>query len=241
MRKILVGLVALAFIVGAYVMYSRSSKTPTIKIGGGADVNDINVPTFDGQGGRIGPATVDVLRGTTYIHRDAKTKRIDREFGFAELVRTIGETWEVDKPWMKVYQQDFQLDITADRGITEIQTVVGSSTPKDAIFQGNVTIRILPLEQKKYRETTIHLDNLIFLSDKSQFSTAGPVKLVSEDMNMDGKGLEFVYNDQTEQLDYLRLQRLDSMRIRSSAAAAVSRLDSKPSEQSPQKAPQADS
>src|SRR3990172_10573084 len=175
-RKILVGLVALAFIVGAYVMYSRSSKTPTIKIGGGADVNDINVPTFDGQGGRIGPATVDVLRGTTYIHRDAKTKRIDREFGFAELVRTIGETWEVDKPWMKVYQQDFQLDITADRGITEIQTVVGSSTPKDAIFQGNVTIRILPLEQKKYRETTIHLDNLIFLSDKSQFSTAGPVK-----------------------------------------------------------------
>jgi len=238
-RKILIGLVALTLIVGAYVMYSRSSKTPTIKIGGGADVNDINVPTFDGRGGRIGPATVDVLRGTTYIHRDAKTKQIDREFGFAELVRTFGDTWEVDKPWMKVYQKDFQLDITADLGTTEIETVVGSSTPKDAIFQGNVTIRILPLEQTKYRETTILLDNLIFLSDKSQFSTPGPVKLVSEDMNMDGRGLEFVYNDQTEQLDYLRLQRLDSMRIRSSAAAAVSKLDSKPSEQGP--APQADS
>ena len=214
-------------------MYSRSGKTPSIKIGG-ADVNAINVPASDGRGGRIGPATVDVLRGTTYIHRDAKTKQIDREFGFAELVRTFGDTWEVDKPWMKVYQQDFQLDITADLGTTEIETVVGSSTPKDAIFQGNVTIRILPLEQTKYRETTILLDNLIFLSDKSQFSTPGPAKLISEDMNLDGTGLEFVYNDQTEQLDYLRLQRLDSMRIKSTAAAAVSKLDSKPSEQIPQ-------
>jgi len=175
LRKILVGLVSLMLIVGIYVMYSRSSKTPPIRIGDDADIADMNVSTFDGQGGKIGPATVDILKGTTYIHRNARTREIDREFGFAELVRTIGDVWEVDKPWMKVYQRNFEFHIRADQGTTELETVVGSSTPKDATFQGNVTIRILPLDETTHKETTIHLDNLMFLSDKSLFTTPGPV------------------------------------------------------------------
>jgi len=239
LRKILVGLVSLTMIVGIYVMYSRSSKTPPIRIGSDTDIGDSNIPTVDGQGGKIGNLEIPVLKNPVYRGRRPNGE-VEREFGFAELVRTIGDVWEVDKPWMKVYQRNFEFHIRADQGTTELQTVVGSSTPKDATFQGNVTIRILPLDETTYKKTTIHLDNLMFLSDKSLFTTPGPVKLVSEDINMDGRGLEFVYNDQTERVEYFRLQHLEALRIKGSAQAVFTNSDSQPSQQSQQSAPKPD-
>ncbi|MBL7153348.1 MAG: hypothetical protein ISS79_06500, partial [Phycisphaerae bacterium] len=232
LRKILVGVVSLTLIVAIYLIYSRFGKPPPIKIGSGVDIGDANIADFNGAGGKIGDARIARLKGPVYQHRNAE-KEIDREFGFAELLRTVGDVWEVEKPWMKVYQRRFRFDISADKGTTELETIVGSSTPKDATFEGNVTIRILPIDEAEYKETNIYLDNLVFLSDKSQFSTPGPVKLVSQDIRMDGTGLEFVYNDRTQLLDYLRLTHLEELRIKGSAQALLSKYDSEPPSQPP--------
>jgi len=230
LRKILTGIVALAVVFGVYWLYSRFTKTPPIKLPGAAGI-DANVPDFNGPGGEIIPGTsVPHLVGPTYITRDPVTKQVDREFGFKELIRTVGDVWEVEKPWMKVYQKDLECHVTADKGTTELETVVDSPTPKDATFSGNVVIRIIPTGPGAGPESTIYLDNLVFQSDKSQFSTAGPVKFVSPEAQMNGTGLLFVYNDLAGRLDYLRLTHLESLRIRTTESALRSGL-ARPGEQ----------
>jgi len=223
LRKLLVGIVSLTIVVGMYVLYSRISSIPPITIREYGDVQDTNVTTVDGQGGAVGPVKIPVAQGVVYQTR-GPDKEIDREFGFGELVRTIGDVWEVNEPWMRVYQPRFQLYIRADKGTTELETVVERPAPKDATFVGNVTIEILPAEGSEYKKNTVYLDSLIFLSDKSQFSTPGPVKLVSPDVQLDGKGLVFVYNDLTGRLEYLRLIELEALRIKTTEAGLLSQV-----------------
>ncbi|MHC4742655.1 MAG: hypothetical protein ACYS8Z_12125 [Planctomycetota bacterium] len=224
---IFVGVASLTLIVGAYMLYSRSNKTPQIKIGSGADIGDINLAGDGSVGGRIGPATINVLEGTVYSDRDANGK-IVREFGFAEIVRTIGDVWEVGRPWMTVYQREYKFDIRADQGTTELQDLHGSTMPKYATFKGNVTIRIILLDETEQVQGTVHLDSLVFQSEKSRFSTPGYIKLLSQNVDMYGKDLEFVYNERTQRLDYVRLTCLDDLQIRGTAEALFGELDSSP-------------
>ncbi|GAJ20820.1 unnamed protein product, partial [marine sediment metagenome] len=109
--------------------------------------------------------------------------------------------------------------ITADIGKIQVETAVGRSTPKDATFTGNVVVHILPEGLSNIKESRIYLDDIIFLSEKSQLSTANSVKFVSEDALMLGTGLELVYDDVLERLEYLRIIDLESWRIKSSQRA----------------------
>jgi len=220
LRKLLVGVLSLAAVVGIFILYRMGSKPPQIDVEPRVGSADSNFPGFKGTGGRIGDNTeVALLSGPTYISRDPNTKEIDREFGFADLIRAVGDVWEVDKPWMKIYRKNLEIHIRADQGTTELETVVGRSTPKDATFTGNVVIRIFPDGAAAGNESTIYLDTLMFLSDKSQFSTAGPVKFASEEANMLGRGLEFVYSESTDRLEYLRITHLESLHIKSTESA----------------------
>lgn len=222
-RKLLVGVASLAVVLGIYLLYTGLSKTPPIDIDRRQGVADSNIDGLAGKGGKIGEVGIPLLKKPVYQTRGLN-KQIEREFGFAELVRTMGDVWEVDKPWMKIYQRQLEFSIRADKGTTELETVLGRSTPKDATFEGNVVIHIVPAAASAYKESTVYLDNLIFLSDKSQFSTTGPVKVVSEDIRMDGRGVQFVYNDRTERIEYLRLTHLDSLRIKSTEEAFLSKI-----------------
>ena len=222
-RKLLVGVVSLMVVLGIYLLYTGLNKTPPIDIDRRVGVADSNIDILPGKGGKIGDAQIRVLEGPVYQTR-GPNKEIEREFGFAELVRTMGDVWEVDKPWMKIYQRQLEFSIKADKGTTELETVLGRSTPKDATFEGNVVIHIVPAAASAYKESTVYLDNLIFLSDKSQFSTPGPIEVVSEDIRMNGRGVQFVYNDRTERLEYLRLTHLDSLRIKSTEEAFLSKI-----------------
>jgi len=119
---------------------------------------------------------------------------------------------------MNIYQRNVKFYITADKGNVQVETAVGKSTPKDATFTGNVVIRILPEGSSNVKKSNIYLDDITFLSEKSQLTTAGPVKFVSEDAKMLGTGLELIYDDVLERLDYLRIIDLESLRIKSSQA-----------------------
>ncbi|MCK4294919.1 MAG: hypothetical protein KAY65_17105 [Planctomycetes bacterium] len=224
LRKLLIGVVSLAAVLGIYVLYSRTSKTPPIDVQSKIDLGDSNLAGFDGQAGKIGDIKIPVLKNPVYKHVNAN-KEIDREFGFSELIRTVGDVWEVEKPWMKIYQRRFECHIRADQGTIELETVVGDSTPKDATFSGNVVVRILAGEAGGREESVLYLDSLVFLSEKSQFSTAGPVKFVSAEAQMLGRGLEFVYNDRAERLEYLRLPHVESLHIKTSESALFSETE----------------
>jgi len=221
LRKILIGLVSLAVLVWIFVLYSRSTRRPPSEFSTAPGAVDSNFARITGQGGRIGDVQIPLLKNPVYQDRD-ENGTIIREFGFSQLVRAVGDVWEVDEPWMKVHQRKSTFEIRADTGTTELETIVGRSTPKDAMFAGNVVIKIVPKGQGPYKQTSIFLDNLIFTSDRARFSTPGPVRLVSEDVRLVGRGLEFVYNDITERLEYLRLSELQSLHITGQASLSLS-------------------
>jgi len=220
LRKLVIGFISLAVVLVIYLFYSRTSKTPPIDTDVGAGfidtVADSNVGGLDSEKvGMLGDVGVGTVRKSYYFFLN-KDQEVERELGFEELLHKVRDIWEIEKPYMNVYRRNFRCYITADKGSVQFETAVGRSTPKDATFTDNVVIHILPEGSSEIEESYIYLDDIIFQSEKSQLSTSGPVKYVSENAQMLGTGMELVYDDQLERLEYLRILDLESLRIKSS-------------------------
>jgi len=237
-RKFVVGFISLAAVLVIYVLYSRVSKTPPVDTGTGAEffdaVADSNLGGFDSKAGKLGEVGVETVQKAKYITYN-KNQEIEREWGFERLLYEVRDIWEIEKPYMNIYRRNFKCYITADSGKVQVETAVGRTTPKDATFTGNVVVHILPEGPGNIKESYIYLDDIIFLSEKSQLSTAGPVKFVSEDALMLGTGLELVYDDVLERLEYLRIIDLESWRIKSSQTGLLPGEKNQAKEEQPDK------
>ncbi|MBA7665427.1 hypothetical protein ES703_73497 [subsurface metagenome] len=205
-----------------YLLYSRLSKTPQIKFDTAAEtVADSSFGDFDSEIGMVGDVGVGTVRVAKFITLN-KDKSVDREFGFEKLLHEIGNEWEIEKPYMNVFRRGFKCHLTADKGKVQIEDALGRPSPKDATLTGNVVIHILPENSSNIKESFIYLDDIVFISEKSQFSTAGPVKFVSENTQMLGTGMELVYNDELNRLEFLRIVHLETLRLKTSEAALFS-------------------
>lgn len=226
LRRTAIGLIALAVVFAAYVLYNRLGGTPTIENRTADDFSDYSangsqaVP--DANVGRVGDIGVGDVTGGEYYHRNAQ-REIDRKFGFEKLLHKVRNNWKIENPYMYVYQPNFECSITADTGSVEIETVASRPSPKDASFNGNVVIRISPRDERSdVGEGTIYMDDVVFVSDKSLFSTAGPVRFVSDDAEMVGTGLEMIYDEDAERIDYFKIIELDSLHVSSSKTSLAS-------------------
>ncbi len=221
MRKFFIAFISLAAVLAIFLFYGRLGKTPPIPMDTdtGAEFIDSVADGSDGgldnEVGMIGEVGVGTVRKARYITLN-ENNEVEREWGFERLLHEVRDLWEIEKPYMNIYQRNVKFYITADKGNVQVETAVGKSTPKDATFTGNVVIRILPEGSSNVKKSNIYLDDITFLSEKSQLTTAGPVKFVSEDAQMLGTGLELIYDDVLERLDYLRIIDLESLRIKSS-------------------------
>jgi hypothetical protein len=225
MRKFYIGIISLVAVLVIYLLYSRLGKT-TLPDTGKQDkfidtVADSNIIDFEKQVGRVGDVGVGTVEKARYITRD-KNQRVVREWGFEKLLHKSRDMWELEKPYMNIYQRNFTCYITADNGKVHVETAVGKSTPKDATFTSNVVVHIVPVSSGGVKESYIYLDDITFLSDKSLLSTINSVRFVSEDARMLGTGLELVYDDLLERLEYLWIFDLESLHVKSSQMGAIS-------------------
>jgi hypothetical protein len=166
-----------------------------------------------GKVGMVGDVGVGVVKNARYTTLNAQ-KQVEREFGFQELLHQDGNDWEIEKPYMNIYRRSFRCVITGERAKVAVELAGGKVTPKQGMLMGNVTIRIWPRLKEETGETTIYLDDVAFAADKSMFSTAGPIELVSDNIKMTGAGMEIVYNGDDERLERLQITNLRSLRIR---------------------------
>ena len=225
LRTILIGLISLAAILAIYLVYSQISKTPQIDIDTAAGfidpVPDTNVGDFDGETAQIGDVTFKIVRQTKFEHRN-KNGEVDREFGFEKLLHKVKDVLEVRKPYMNLYQTGFKCHITADKGMVRLENALGRFTPKEATFTGNVVIHVVPEAGSDSKESFVYLDDVGFLGEKSQFATAGPVRFTSQGGQMLGTGLELIYNDQQNRLEFFKLIHLENLYFTSSKSALFS-------------------
>ena len=223
-RKLFVGLISLAAVFAAYLLVTRLSDTAPIDIDAVSGPADGSVPAgrldVDESSGDVGMVTdevgVETVEMAEFITLN-KQKQVERKFGFEKLLHEVDDEWEIEKPYMTIFRSNFKCHITAATGKVRVETTAGGKPqPKDATLTGNVVVHVLPEIGSDVKESFVYLDDVIYISEKSQFSTAGPVKFVSADAQMLGKGLELVYNEQAERLEFLRIKHLDSLRLKNS-------------------------
>ncbi|MBN1391600.1 MAG: LPS export ABC transporter periplasmic protein LptC [Sedimentisphaerales bacterium] len=219
-RKFYVWLISAGAIIIIYLLYNLISSTPAIKIDTPETTSEGDAVEFDSKIGKVGDVGIGPIQKARYTHLDVK-KRVDREFGFEKLLHAEENAWEIEKPYMNIFRHNLKCYMTADKGTVRVEDAVGRATPTDATLIGNVVIHILPEKKSGIKESFIYLDDVIFLSEKSQFSTAGPVKFISSNAQMHGKGMEIVYNDELERLEFLKIINLESLRIRQSSKTAL--------------------
>ena len=225
MRKFVIGFVSLCVVLAAFLLYNRLSSSPSMDTGPDIDIiesaSDANAVGFDSQIGKIGDVGLGPVRKAKYITLN-KDKQVEREFGFEKLLSESRDIWDIEKPYMNIYRRNFKCYVTADRGKVQVETAIGRTTPKDATFSSNVVVHIISGPPDDVKESFVYLDSIIFLSERSLLSTAGPVKFVSEDIRMNGTGLELIYNEQTERLEYFKIANLESLSIKGSPASMFS-------------------
>ena len=221
LRTIIIGLVSLGGLLAVYLLYSGISQTPQMDISKAGrsteSVDQTDADDFDAKLGKIGDVGVGAVKKFEYLHRD-NNGEVDRKFGFRELLHQTKGQWETDKPYMEIFLP-VQCDITADKGRVQVEDAAGGLSIKDATFAGNVVMHIRPAEHSDIKESFIYLDDIAFDSEKSRFSTPGPVRFVSEDSQMEGRGLEFIYNEALKRVEFFRIVDLDSFRMKSSQTA----------------------
>ena len=220
MRKFYIGIISLAAILVIYLLYSRLG-TPTLPDTGERTefidtVADSNVTDFNDQVGRIGDVGVGTVEKAYYEDRNDETQELERVWGFERLLSKSRDILDTEKPYINIYQRNFTSYITADTGNLRVETAVGKTTIKDATFTSNVVVRIVPIGSEGVKESYIYLDDITYLSDKSLLSTVNSVRYISEDARMFGTGLELVYDDVLERLEYLWVFDLESLRVKSS-------------------------
>jgi len=237
MRKFVIGFISLCVVLAAYMLYSRLSSSPSMDTGSGIDIiesaADTNAVDFDSEIGKIGDVGLGTVRKAKYITLN-KDKQVEREFGFEKLLSEARDIWDIEKPYMNIYRRNFKCYITAENGKVQVETAVGRTTPKDATFSSNVVVHIISGPPSDVQESFVYLDSIVFLSERSLLSTAGPVKFVSEDILLDGTGMELVYSEQSERLEYFKITDLESLSIKGSPESMFS--PGKPRDEAPAEA-----
>ncbi len=226
LRKFFIWFLSLLLVIGVYLLYTRYSGTPAIDIetesalSEGTD--DSRVIAETNQMGEVGGVKIGSVEGGRIYELDKKTKKIVQEIGFEKVLHIEGKEWELEKPVVNIYKPDFKCYITAEKGKMVIEDAVGRTSSEDVTLSGNVVFRIVPTGSSNVPESFLYLDDLFYKAETSTISTPGPVRFVSADARLNGKGLELVYNNQTERLEYLRIKHLDDLQIRTKETSILS-------------------
>jgi hypothetical protein len=211
-RRFSIWLVSFLVVLVAYLIYNRMSRMPLTATGGrSGEITD--VCDSNGRIGMVGEVGVGAVKNARYTILNAQ-KQVEGEFGFEELLHQDGNDWELKKPYYRIYRRGFKCEMTGERAKVVVEMAGDQPTPKEGTLTGDVKVRIWPQRAGGISEGVIYLDDIVFMGEKSMFSTSGLVEYVSDDVNLVGRGMELVYNSDTERLEFLKIIKLESLHIK---------------------------
>jgi hypothetical protein len=208
-RSIYVGLFALQIVLGVYLLFSYLEGKSGIKIEKSDAPQSLQI-TDPNEVGRLGTLGIGAVRKAKFVNFN-DDGQISREFGFEELLHKMDDQWEISKPFLNLYQQDFVCRITAETGVVLADELTNAADIKEATLSGNVVAHITSKDPADPQQYDIYLDDIVFISNRSLFLTAGPVKVLARDMQLLGRGLEVVYNYAQDRLELFRIIDLESL------------------------------
>ena len=215
MRKIIIGLIAAVFVALMFLGYAFIMDTTPIQTPTAVDVQDVDMPESQGTGLRAGDTDVRDVRDAQYFVFDENTNQKTRVFGFKRMLNPGMETsrWRVESPYLIFYETDYECRVDSDQGIFQVKKNGSSEVPKDAQLKGNVVIHLMPKSGSGMSETRIEMDDLTFSSERSEFATDGPVRIHSDEIELEGYGLILLFDTAVGRIDYLHIRDLEVLRI----------------------------
>lgn len=218
-RRVSVWLVSFLMVLVIYFFYNRLNRTPVITTNNAAPKAVQPPQDYDGNNitGKVGQVGVGAAKNVRYTKLNAQ-KQVAAEFGFEELLHQDGNEWEIEKPVYTIYGKQYKSTLTGDKATVTVETSSGEVSPKQGQLTGNVMIRIWPTRQGSFSPTTVYLDDISFAGDKSLFSTDGFVEIDSNEVQLKGTGLEVVFNGDDQQLEHLKIAKLEKLRLKQPAA-----------------------
>ncbi len=221
MRKLVIGIVSFTVVILGFWGYVLLMDTAPIQTPDADDVPDIIVPPSETTSQTTGDTKLGVVGRTRYPKYDPVTKELVAVYGFEELLNP-GEgssRWRVEKPYLVFYKPDYQCRIESKRGTIQIESAGSQKIPKDAQLNEDVVIRITPNQGSQIDETTIHMDDLTFSSERSEFATDGPLTVKSDRLQMDGYGMLLIFNTGQGRIEYLQIKDLELLQLKGFASS----------------------
>lgn len=210
-RKFKIWSISFCIVIAVFIFYKMvgqdNIKVPTFNY-----KPDANVFSSEPNYGPIGPVGIGDVCEARFETYNPKTRKLERVIGFQKVLHKSGDMWELDKPFMSVYQDNVRCDITADKGNVELDNVQSAKpSPKEADLKGNVVVHIFG--QDKRSEAFIYLNEVIFDDDRSMLWSNDSINFVSKEAVLLGKGIEIVYNTSISRLEFMKIKKLDYLNI----------------------------
>jgi hypothetical protein len=226
LRKIIIGLVAAAVVVIAFMIISNSSDSMPVEQTQGNDRSPIERHDFS-ETTKIGGSGISNAKNSGFITRDPITKKVIRIFSFEELLnpKKNSEKWRLKKPHMQFFGDEFECKITSDEGNFQVERVMGKLTPQNARLYGNVKLEIKFQNEGVPTEGIVYLDDLDYDSEMSKLDTDKSVRAVFKDAVMEGTGMRLIYNSAKSRIEYFEMKDLDFIRIKNLAMLSKDRKE----------------
>jgi len=160
--------------------------------------------------GQVGSRNVERTR---FAHRNVE-ERVDREFGFEQLIREEGEHWIVAMPYSTQSVGKMRCRMCADRGEQRFDGALNQPAPDGGTFRGNVVIEITSSEPNSIDACTLYLDKVTFSAQNKRFTSSAPVRLVAGATELAGRGLELSFDEPQDRSDPSRLTVIDGVGVR---------------------------
>ena len=190
LRVISVWVVAISALFIVYRVYNRISDTPVIQPPGTPSAYDLPEPVFGDGPSIAGTTQVGQAENARYTFVDEQTKKVTRVFGFEKLLNpeSGSRRWNLQKPYISMYEKTFDCEITADRGALTVETIKGNPSPTEGKLCENVVIRIRAKEANGAEDSVVYMDELIYNSEAFEFSTEGRFGWSVRRPDMEGTG-----------------------------------------------------
>lgn len=221
-RKFYIWLICIVALVVFWLVLTHREQIPSIpRAGTTENFIEPNIPTISIEPTKPGQITVWQAERARHININPKTGQIEEEFGFERLLHKGPDRYIVEKPFLNGYRKDMSFFITADRATVALEKDTESPMPKQATLSGNVLICFVPAEAAGFPVSFIYLDKVDYTADESRFSSTGPVRFVSSEAVMLGKGMQLIYNNDVYRIELLKIDRLEKLHFKTATGQGL--------------------
>ncbi len=210
-RKILLFAAALGISIAAYLGYRFYSNPPAIEVGRGYKIVKVEPGQNTEQSeGKIGDTIIGQTDISEFNLLDA-AGNVKSRFGFKKLVHSEGFEWQLEEPYVNIYDSGYNCNVVSKSGLIRIEMIAGKPVPVSAKLTDSVVISFKTRDGG--RDCRIDLEQLNYDIERNRFESNGKVAVKAEDMEMNGTGMTLIYNPDNDRIEMLKINELDFIKI----------------------------